>query len=294
VFGPLKSAYREEVERLERGGVNAIGKEHFTSLYSRARSRALTPRNIRAGFSACGLFPFIPDRVLQGIPKPPGELTTSVSQGTPGSASNGHETVQSPLTPVTPVTTQGLVSLQNIIVNRDAHALDKRSKRSLEKHLEKFSKTAHLAFSWGILQRDQINFLMKVNNKAKVRRSADRGVPGNVKVMGDDELREARAKRAEKVAIEEAKGKAKRGRKRKASSGAAEEEGQEGQRAATTNKVKRGRKRKNTTALESSTVGMVGQSEAQVEDISGRDAEEHDHAPRWRAPVAPMLHTIIS
>ncbi|KAF2187426.1 DDE-domain-containing protein, partial [Zopfia rhizophila CBS 207.26] len=87
VFGPLKSAYREEVERLERGGVNAIGKEHFTSLYSRARSRAFTPRNIRAGFSACGLFPFNPDRVLRGIPKPPDESTISVSQGMPGSAS---------------------------------------------------------------------------------------------------------------------------------------------------------------------------------------------------------------
>jgi hypothetical protein len=112
--------------------------------------------------------------------------------------------------------------------------------------------------------------------------------------MGDGELREARAKRAEKVAIKEAKGKAKRGRKRKASLGAAEEEGQEGQQAATTSKVKRERKRKNTTALESSTVATVGQSEAQVEDISGRDAGEHDHAPRWRASVAPMLHTIIS
>lgn len=36
VFSPLKTAYREQVERLERGGVNAIGKEHFTTLYSAA------------------------------------------------------------------------------------------------------------------------------------------------------------------------------------------------------------------------------------------------------------------
>jgi len=39
LFGPLKAAYRDEAERLERGGVNAIGKEHFTSLYSPARER---------------------------------------------------------------------------------------------------------------------------------------------------------------------------------------------------------------------------------------------------------------
>jgi len=135
---------------------------------------------------------------------------------------------------------------------------------------------------------------MKVNNEAKVRRSADRGVLGNVRVMGDDELEAARAKRAEKEAIEEAKGKAKRGRKRKASSGAAEEGGQEGRQAATTTKVKRGRTRKSTTALEGSTVAMVGQSVAQAEDISGRHEWGHDHASRCRAPVAPMLHTIIS
>ncbi|KAK7184501.1 hypothetical protein PSPO01_09535 [Paraphaeosphaeria sporulosa] len=67
---------------------------------------------------------------------------------------------------------------------------------------------------------------MKFNNEAKVRRSASRGVLGNAKVMGDDELEAARAKRAEKAAIEEAKSKAKRGRKRKASSGVVEEEGQ--------------------------------------------------------------------
>ena len=42
VFAALKAAYRDEVERLERGGVNAIGKEHFTSLYSRARSKVFT------------------------------------------------------------------------------------------------------------------------------------------------------------------------------------------------------------------------------------------------------------
>ena len=42
VFAPLKAAYRGQVDRLERPGTNAIGKEHFTSLYSPARERALT------------------------------------------------------------------------------------------------------------------------------------------------------------------------------------------------------------------------------------------------------------
>lgn len=33
VFAPLKMAYRDEVERLYRGGLDIVGKEHFTSLY---------------------------------------------------------------------------------------------------------------------------------------------------------------------------------------------------------------------------------------------------------------------
>jgi len=68
VFAPLKDRYRDEVERLERGGVNTIGKEP-------ARERAFTPKNIKAGFAASGLFPLNPDRVLRDMPNPPAELT---------------------------------------------------------------------------------------------------------------------------------------------------------------------------------------------------------------------------
>jgi hypothetical protein len=32
VFSPLKTAYRDQVDRLERGGVGTIGKQHFAYL----------------------------------------------------------------------------------------------------------------------------------------------------------------------------------------------------------------------------------------------------------------------
>lgn len=82
-FGPLKTAYRDHVERLERGGVNTISKEHFTSLYKPTRERALTPKNIKAGFAASGLFPFNPERVLRTVPKPPAEPTLAVTTEAP-------------------------------------------------------------------------------------------------------------------------------------------------------------------------------------------------------------------
>ncbi|KAF2191306.1 hypothetical protein K469DRAFT_732707 [Zopfia rhizophila CBS 207.26] len=42
-FGSLKAAYREEVERLYRRGVNTVDKQHFTSLYGPAREILQTP-----------------------------------------------------------------------------------------------------------------------------------------------------------------------------------------------------------------------------------------------------------
>ncbi|PMD65613.1 CENP-B protein [Hyaloscypha bicolor E] len=49
VFTRLKDEYRDEAERLFQGGANTVGKQHFTSLYSRAREKAFTKRNIMAG-----------------------------------------------------------------------------------------------------------------------------------------------------------------------------------------------------------------------------------------------------
>jgi hypothetical protein len=122
VFAPLKAAYRAQVDRLERGGVNTIGKQHFTSLFGPARVSAFTPKNIKAGFAACGLFPFNPDRVLRSMPVPPAEpAVPSADETTVGPCRQDVE-LQIPETPVTPVSAEALMSLQNLIVQQDARA----------------------------------------------------------------------------------------------------------------------------------------------------------------------------
>lgn len=154
------------------------------------------------------------------MPKPP-PAPTLINTNEVEVVPQPQDSIRSPLTPVTPVTTQGLVSLQNIIINQAAHGLDERSKCSLQKNVQKLLKAAHLAFSKGILQRDLIRFFMKINDEAKVRPST-RGanILGKAKVMGFTEPEEARANRAEKDAAKADKGKVKRERKRK---GTAEE-----------------------------------------------------------------------
>jgi hypothetical protein len=49
VFAPLKAAYRDQVDPLERGGVGTIGKQHFTYLYSPAREMVFTKKNVLSG-----------------------------------------------------------------------------------------------------------------------------------------------------------------------------------------------------------------------------------------------------
>ena len=311
MFAPLKTAYCEQVERLERGGVNTIGKEHFTCLYSPARERAFTPKNIKAGFAASGLFPLNPDRVLRDMPKPPAELTIpkvdEVRVASVKVAACPQDAI--PQTPVTPVSAEALGSLQDLILKQDAHALDETSKQNLKRHLQKFAKATRASFAKVVIQEDQIQFLTTINNEAKVRRSTKSLVLGTAKVMSYEDLEEARAKRAEIEAAGAAKGKSNRGRKRKSSAPEAEE--------ATAHKAKRSRKRK-SAALEAGEPepepepevvraakevingrgkrGRRRKSAVQEEDVQEEDEPEPEpeaarmiEAPKpWRAPVARM------
>ena len=75
VFAPLKAAYRDEVERLFRGGENTVGKEHFTLLDGPARDKAFLKRQITRAWAATGLIPLHRDRVLRHTPNPLAQLT---------------------------------------------------------------------------------------------------------------------------------------------------------------------------------------------------------------------------
>ncbi|KAF2652558.1 DDE-domain-containing protein [Lophiostoma macrostomum CBS 122681] len=187
VFAPLKAAYREQVERLERGGVNTIGKEHFTSLFSPARKKAFTRKNIMAGYAA----------MLRSMPKP--VVDSNVPRIDALNVKTCAEDVV-PQTPATPVSSEGLMSLHNLIMKQDARTLDETKRQDLLRHLQKYAKAA----------QNHIRLLLKVNDEAKVRRSTKPLILGRAKVMGYNELKEAREKRAETEAATRAKGKGKR------------------------------------------------------------------------------------
>jgi hypothetical protein len=157
-----------------------------------------------------GLFPFNPDRVLRDTTKP--ENTLDIPE-TCGSSTGLHPVDDAvPATPATPVTTETLLSVQALI-NKDANAFNEKSKRRLEKHVQKLTNAANISFAERELQKEHIRFLGKANNEAKVRRSTKSIVLGKAKMMKYEDLVEARVKRSEKERIAATKGK--RGQKRK-------------------------------------------------------------------------------
>jgi hypothetical protein len=82
------------------------------------------------------------------MPKPPAELTIPKADEV-RVASCPQDAV--PQTPVTPVSAEALGSLQDLILTRDAHALDETSKQSLKRHLQKFAKAARVSFANSVL-----------------------------------------------------------------------------------------------------------------------------------------------
>jgi hypothetical protein len=221
VFAPLKAAYRDEAERLFQGGANIVGKQHFTSLYSPAREKAFTKRNITAAWAACGLFPFNPDRVLRVTPKPPAQSTVPRADEIRVGSCRQDEVPQTPVTPMTPVSVEGLASLHNLI-KQDAHTLNGTSIQRLERHVQKLANAAQISFAERALLHDQNQMLTRMNNEAKIRRSTKAVVlgQGQGRVMSFEDIEAARAARAVKDAI---KGKGKRGRKRKSAALEADE-----------------------------------------------------------------------
>ena len=69
-FCVLKTYYRQEVEKLFRGGSKTIQKAHFTLLYNRVRQKAFKGANVRGGWKNTGLVPFNPNLVMDKIPRP--------------------------------------------------------------------------------------------------------------------------------------------------------------------------------------------------------------------------------
>jgi hypothetical protein len=206
VFSPLKTAYREQVEHLERRGANTVNKEHFVLLYRRAREVALTARNIRSGWSKAGLFPFNPSRVLDGMSAPiEGPFAQPAPPGLPGA--------QEPLSSqslTTPTTTEGVHSLYRILEERlmvDGTTSDPC--------LQKLLHATQKAFADRSLLHDENESLLKQNDEKRVRQNTKSTVisQGNARIMSYADIVEVQRRRTAKKDTDKAKPPTKRKQK---------------------------------------------------------------------------------
>lgn len=194
VFGSVKTAYRDEVERLHRGGSNMIGKQHFTLLYDRARSKAFSSRNIISGWSKTGLRPFNPDRVLKEIQKP-------VAQSLPISV----EPVQLGSLPEvqlqTPTTSESLMSFRREIEDSITRGVvDDPCKL----RIQKVANAAENAFADRAILLDENLLLFEQNNERRTRASTKATVVGTARILSYEDIIEAQKKRDMKEAKIEA------------------------------------------------------------------------------------------
>jgi hypothetical protein len=204
-FAPLKTTYLDKVKRLNRGGIDIVGKENFTYLYTPARDTALTEWNIRATWAATGLYPFNAERVLKDIPRPLVEVV--IPEATIASTSTADIVLQTPITPVMPLTAEALTSLHNVI-KQDTNVSDGTRGR-----IQKLANAAQILFAKRALLKDHNRSFFKINNEAKACRSTRFIVLGNAKVISFEDLEEAKVRRAAKDKAAAQKGR--RGRKRK-------------------------------------------------------------------------------
>lgn len=109
-------------------------------------------------------------------------------------------------TPISPVSADGLMLLQNLNLKNDAHAPDETSKRNLQRHLLKLAKATQLSRTKSALQQKHIQLLMAVKHEAKPRWSTRADIPekGSGQAFNYEHLQDKRLKRAEGAAAKEA------------------------------------------------------------------------------------------
>ena len=187
-FGPLKRAYRREIENLMRSHITHVAKEDFLGAFRIAHQAAITKGNIEAGFRASGLTPLDPEAVLEKLDLRPRSVTP-ITPITPAAADPQTWISQTPKT----VTEAG--SQTEYIKARIARHQNS-SPTSLYEAIDQFKKgTQGIIFQLSLLQSEN-HQLREANNRLSRRRKAKKSLlqkGGSLTVGGAQDLQAQRA-----------------------------------------------------------------------------------------------------
>jgi hypothetical protein len=161
----LKTAYRDEVEPRYRGGLTNVNKEHFTAIYSRARERGMTRKNILAGWAKTGLFPFNPSRILRDIVRPDAPLTIQVPFEVECTQDGA---VQMPVTPVSSEAVTQLLSL----IKQDSHSNEPNEMRRY-RLVQKLANATERSIAQQALNRNYIRLSRLPTTRLRLAKTHD-------------------------------------------------------------------------------------------------------------------------
>ena len=65
IFGPVKNAMKNQLDRVIRTQIHTIRRHEFIESYYNARNIAFTKSNIESAWRGAGLFPFFPSKVCR-------------------------------------------------------------------------------------------------------------------------------------------------------------------------------------------------------------------------------------
>lgn len=164
-FAPLKVFYSQEAAWLNYiPGSAPINKRLTIACYGRASEKAMTKRNIRAGFSHTGIVPFNPGKVLASLPSQ--EEVQGTNQSAPERPIVATPSQQADGVFATPVTTSDVVALRQALLGSESNQLQ----RNVRAYSEKLSKSMDQAFARIARLEDENQRLQLVNRELQPRK----------------------------------------------------------------------------------------------------------------------------
>jgi len=141
-FGPLKKAYRHQIENLVCNHINYITKLEFLPAFKAAFDDLITKNNICASFQGAGLVPYNPGAVLS-------KLDVKLQTPTPPAAEVAQWESKTP---------SNIIELgsQTTLIRDQIQKHQDNSPTSIIKSLNRLSKGAKIMMHSAVLMREEI------------------------------------------------------------------------------------------------------------------------------------------
>ncbi|KAJ6258131.1 hypothetical protein Dda_7047 [Drechslerella dactyloides] len=181
-FSPYKRAYSRMIDRFCRNGGTGLGKRDFVNIIPKARSEALTKRNMKAGYKQAGLVPWDPLSVLEKLPNFSAKAHTNALAPLI-QAKKLKAATKDPSTPQTPANEPAIDAFAGDIQEAIGHYLT----TPLRTKFSKIIKVAAISYAnEAILMKENRDLRSQMVRARNVRQGGGMTYVTRARVLGDD------------------------------------------------------------------------------------------------------------